>query len=572
MSDYQLAASLSDFDTQDILSLTMKGNTIAIFKEDETVYAIDNRCPHMGFPMDKGSLKNGIVTCHWHHARFCARSGGAFDQWADDIRSFPVEIRDGEIFLDVSVPEDRLVQSRKRLIEGMERNISLVISKSIIRLLDWGEDPTDIAKQGLAYGSIWGNSYSQGMTILTCMTNLLPYLNDKDKAKALFHGLSAIAGDCAGQNPRFLINPFSEENTTDSEQLKNWFRDCIEVRDRDGADRCLMTALSQGADDKVISDMLFSAATDHRYINTGHVLDSTNKAFEALDICGWDQASRFLGALVTSYTGASRSEENKSWLQPEKLGELLLTSFERIPEQLTSDDTWQADANFMDIILGDDTRAITDLLISALENGAGPIKLSALLTHAAASRVAFFHTSNDLGDWNRVLHSFTYASAIHRGLLRSESQDLVRGIFDVAMTVYLDRFLNIPKAKWQASSDSPEQIIDQLPELLNQQQMVNETASLVEAYLEQGAEANVLIAKLGELLLRENRNFHSIQMFEAAVFHYKNSGGNLGENSVDLYLVAAGRYIAAHAPSSRQQEHTFRIANRLHKGEKVFED
>jgi hypothetical protein len=24
----------------------------------------------MGFPLDRGSVDDGILTCHWHHARF----------------------------------------------------------------------------------------------------------------------------------------------------------------------------------------------------------------------------------------------------------------------------------------------------------------------------------------------------------------------------------------------------------------------------------------------------------------------------------------------------------------------
>jgi nitrite reductase/ring-hydroxylating ferredoxin subunit len=48
-------------------------------------FALDNRCPHLGFPLHRGSIEDGILTCHWHHARFDLASGGTFDLWADDI-------------------------------------------------------------------------------------------------------------------------------------------------------------------------------------------------------------------------------------------------------------------------------------------------------------------------------------------------------------------------------------------------------------------------------------------------------------------------------------------------------
>jgi hypothetical protein len=37
-------------------------------------------------------------------------------------------------------------------------------------------------------------------------------------------------------------------------------------------------------------------------------------------------------------------------------------------------------------------------------------------------------------------------------------------------------------------------------------------------------------------------------------------------------LIAAARYLAAHAPTSRQQDKVFQIAYRLNRGEKLFEE
>ena len=80
------------------------GHVIAVYYHDGHVYAVDNRCPHMGFPLDRGTVKDGILTCHWHHARFDLASGGTFDPFADDVRAFPVSIIDGEIWVNPSPP------------------------------------------------------------------------------------------------------------------------------------------------------------------------------------------------------------------------------------------------------------------------------------------------------------------------------------------------------------------------------------------------------------------------------------------------------------------------------------
>src|SRR4051794_34610001 len=81
----------------------------------DAVHAVDNRCPHMGFPLHGGTVADGILTCHWHHARFDLCSGGTFDQWADELRRFPVELRGDDVLVDVSPPADVVSQQRGRL-------------------------------------------------------------------------------------------------------------------------------------------------------------------------------------------------------------------------------------------------------------------------------------------------------------------------------------------------------------------------------------------------------------------------------------------------------------------------
>jgi len=53
----------------------------------------------MGFPLDRGSVEDGTLTCHWHHARFDLASGCSFDLWADDVPTCPTEVRDGEVWV-----------------------------------------------------------------------------------------------------------------------------------------------------------------------------------------------------------------------------------------------------------------------------------------------------------------------------------------------------------------------------------------------------------------------------------------------------------------------------------------
>jgi hypothetical protein len=210
-------------------------------------------------------------------------------------------------------------------------------------------------------------------------------------------------------------------------------------------------------------------------------------------------------------------------------------------------------------------------MLDALRAGFAPEQLAETVTYAAARRIAHFHTSNEFGDWDTALHTFTFANAVLQGMRRAPSAELLRAVFDAAMSVYLDRFLNVPAAPLPEPEPRVQEadgILADLPVLLNQQQQVNEAGRLVARYLYSGANPGRLMATLGKLLLREDRNFHTIQAVEAAFRLYEALRGR--PEAVHV-LVAAARYVAAHAPTMRAQGQTFQIAYRLWRGENLFE-
>src|SRR5205807_5055334 len=88
-----------------------------------------------------------------------------------------------------------------------------------------------------------------------------------------------------------------------------------------------------------------------------------------------------------------------------------------------------------------------DALLDALRRGAGEVELASAVSFAAATRIARFPTSNEFGDWDTALHTFTFANAVEQGLRRSPSPELLRGVLDAATSVHLDRFLNVPATR-----------------------------------------------------------------------------------------------------------------------------
>ncbi|MBI3409301.1 MAG: Rieske 2Fe-2S domain-containing protein [Planctomycetes bacterium] len=574
--DYVAAGRLADVERAGCLVVHVKGYTLALFRQGERVYAVDNRCPHMGFPLDRGTVKDGILTCHWHHARFDLASGGTFDPWADDVPDFPVEIRDGTVWVDLTPRGDPMAHQRQRLRDGLERNIGLVIAKAVIKLVDGGVEPEEPFRIGLDFGTRYRLAgWGQGLTILTCMMNLMPHLEAEERPRALYHGLSAVARDCSGEPPRFLPHALPGA-ATELATLKRWFRQFVEVRDTEGAERCIVSAVRAGAGHREMADLLFAAATDHRYLQIGHVLDFTNKALEALDRAGWEYAETALTSLASSYANADRMEESNSWRHPVDLVVILEQAFEELPVALEvgrdRHGSWKATGELPDVLLGDDPKAIADAMLACLREGARPEELAQVVTGAAELRIARFHTSNEFGDWDTALHTFTFANAVQQGLRRAPSPELLRGAFDAAMSVYLTRFLNIPPARLpelDGKVEKPDALLEELPSLLDRQQQVNEAGNLVAAFLYSGREPEQLLAVLGRLLLREDRDFHTIQTAEAAFRQFEQLRGTpAGVHA----LVAAARYLAAHAPTMREQGQTYRVARRLHRGERLFEE
>jgi nitrite reductase/ring-hydroxylating ferredoxin subunit len=634
--NYVYAANTKDIEAAGgCLPVIVENHTIAIFIYDSMIYALDNRCPHMGFPLNQGTVKDGILTCHWHHARFDLINGGTFDQWAGDVTSFPVEIRNlNEIWIDISpaavVDTDSYHPHQTLLENGLKRNIPLMIAKTVIAVLGDSarnregtneKEMLNAFRIGLDFGSYYKQSgWGQGLTIHTCMMNIVPYLDTEDRPYALYHGLSAVAQDCASMPPRFKISPLPEP-WPDLFTLKRWFRQFIESRDAEAAERCIVTAVRLGANSSQISDILFAAATDHRYLDVGHVLDFTNKALEALDTAGWDDNNdnntdlieSVLSSLVSGYANAERMEESNSWRYPIDLIDILEKAFKKLPivfnkdvggterEQAGQDkrrsNSQQRD-QLVTILLGDDPHLIVNSLLDALRWGASGEELAGIVAYAAAMRIVQFHTRNEFSDWDAVLHTFTYANAVHQGLRRVPAQELLRGVFDGAMRVYLNRFLNVPpvalpkptkieEKKISSSNDGSTSKEDSeillkevLPSLLDRQQQVNQAAQLVVDYLYNNNEKpGRLLAAIGKALLREDRSFHSIQMIEAAFrqcsFVAVDDGDDRDDND-DItkrahILVAAARYLAAHSPTMRSQAHTYQIANQLYHGEHLFE-
>ncbi|TVR66588.1 MAG: non-heme iron oxygenase ferredoxin subunit [Gemmatimonadales bacterium] len=79
------------------------GLEVVLVRLDDGIYAMEDRCSHQDFPLSEGAVENGQLECVFHGAKFDVRTGKAKQLPAiKSVRTFPVEVRDGEIFVDMS--------------------------------------------------------------------------------------------------------------------------------------------------------------------------------------------------------------------------------------------------------------------------------------------------------------------------------------------------------------------------------------------------------------------------------------------------------------------------------------
>jgi nitrite reductase/ring-hydroxylating ferredoxin subunit len=558
--------SLADLERERLRVTTAAGRAVLLVLDEGRVFALDNRCPHMGFPLRRGTVEDGILTCHWHHAKFDLASGCTFDLFADDAPAFHVEVRDGDVWLDPTPPRaDRREHWLGRLQVGLEQDISLVLAKSAIALEEQGA-ATDALTRAAQFGLRNRRAgWSQGMTILTALAQVLPVLDPGDRALALFHGLRHAAASTAGQPPEFDLEPLSTSERR-PERFLEWFRYFIEVRQADAAERTLVTAV-EALPPGAVADLVFAACTDHLYLDTGHTLDFANKAFELLDLVGWDQARHVLPSLVPALVRSQRMEETSTWRHPVDVAALVRDAqaeLAALPEREPRTG-WSGHRELAEVVLdGEPAQALTELVRLA-GDGVPATELSAAVAYAAIRRAVHFPTSNEFGDWETVLHGFTYANAVDQALCRTASPLLARGVLDAAMAVSLERFLNVPRRQILSAAGRAGRA--EILAAFDEQGQADEAGQLVATAVAGGDEA--VVRALGHALLREDGQFHHYQMYEAMVRQWSRFRGRPEAAHV---LIGAARYLAAHAPTVRATGQTFDIAARLHRGESLHED
>jgi nitrite reductase/ring-hydroxylating ferredoxin subunit len=106
--DFTVVAHSAELEEGTLLGVVADGTRVCLLRHAGVVHAVDDECPHQGFPLSSGELlPGGRVECPWHGAQFDCRSGAVLQGPATDaIATWAVREVDGRIELGARRPAE----------------------------------------------------------------------------------------------------------------------------------------------------------------------------------------------------------------------------------------------------------------------------------------------------------------------------------------------------------------------------------------------------------------------------------------------------------------------------------
>jgi nitrite reductase/ring-hydroxylating ferredoxin subunit len=93
-------------------------HSILLIHEGDRIYAIASACPHMGAPLEKGTITDGTIVCYRHHSAFDLETGNVqeWSPWPPVVGPlvlsqmsrkkvlpvYPTKVEDGRIWVNLS--------------------------------------------------------------------------------------------------------------------------------------------------------------------------------------------------------------------------------------------------------------------------------------------------------------------------------------------------------------------------------------------------------------------------------------------------------------------------------------
>ncbi len=303
---WHYAQSMLELRQKTVSMVRIDGKQIALFHSSEGVRACNNQCPHEGYPLSQGNISDDcILTCNWHNWKFDLNTGQNLFG-GDRLRTYPVDIRGDEIWVDLTEPpyEDQYVSIMDSLRDAFDDHSYDRISREIARLTLLGSDPLgalrsaiDWSWQRMEFG--WTHVYA-GMADWLIMYDETD-CNDELKLACLTESVGHASFDVLRKSEY----PFTRDIMSFSE---TGFVDAIEQEDENTAVAMIRGGLKDGLTFSDFERSLTHAALAH-YNDFGHSLIYVTKAGYLTGRLGDSVTEPLLLSLVREMVYAIREDK-----------------------------------------------------------------------------------------------------------------------------------------------------------------------------------------------------------------------------------------------------------------------
>ena len=267
-ADWVEALPLARLQASGPLATKLGGRHVALFVHEGAVLACNNRCPHEGYPLCEGSLDaTGVLTCQWHNWKFDLRNGANL-YGGDSLRTYPVRVRDGQVWVDVSEPPaaQRIATIQAHLDEALADNDYPRIGRELARMEHAGATPEVALRHALEQTH---TRLRYGMTHAYAAADAWLRLRDTlaDAGQRLACATEALA--------HTGFDTLREEHFPYTAARQTWhaptFLAAVQAQDETGAIAGLNDAFAGGLSCTDLEPTLASAALAH-YNDFGHSL------------------------------------------------------------------------------------------------------------------------------------------------------------------------------------------------------------------------------------------------------------------------------------------------------------
>ncbi|MCI0415206.1 Rieske (2Fe-2S) protein [bacterium] len=277
----------------------------ALMKLNGRVFALDNRCPHEGYPLSEGTVnvQDCVLTCNWHNWKFSLNNGENISG-EDNVNVYETRQESGKVWIHVpEIPEEVLLdRSIRQLKKAFENQSYDRMVRELVRMHFHKLDPLHAVRKGMEWS--W-QKLEYGMDHAYAVTAdwLVFYREFTEIDKRLIclsESLDYLA-ETSLRQPEF---PYTTNRMDFTEEA---FLQAIEREDEDAAIAMVNGALAAGLHFSELEEFFTDAALMH-YQDFGHSLIYVSKISRLIDSLGVDMERFLLPSLVRSICSATRED------------------------------------------------------------------------------------------------------------------------------------------------------------------------------------------------------------------------------------------------------------------------